>query len=56
MKVDMEVLRKFEERLNPAKPENIKILGYGEISTVFELPEYPGIAFKRIPMFRSVEQ
>ena len=56
MKVDMEVLREFEERLNPAKPENIKILGYGEISTVFELPEYPGIAFKRIPMFKSVEQ
>jgi len=56
MKVDAEVLREFEEKLNPAKTENVRILGYGEISTVFELPEYPGIAFKRIPMFRSVEQ
>lgn len=56
MKVDAEILKDFEEKLNPAKPENIKILGYGEISTVFEIPEYPGIAFKRIPMFRSVEQ
>ncbi len=56
MKVDREHLREFEEELNPAKPENIKILGYGEISTVFELPDYPDIAFKRIPMFRSVEQ
>jgi hypothetical protein len=56
MKVDAEILKDFEERLNPAKPENIKILGYGEISTVFEIPEYPGIAFKRIPMFRSVKQ
>ncbi|WP_086976034.1 DUF6206 family protein [Archaeoglobus fulgidus] len=56
MKVDVEVLRNFEERLNPAKPENIKIIGYGEISTVFELPELPGIALKRIPNFKSVEQ
>ncbi len=56
MKVDAEILKDFEEELNPAKPENIKILGYGEISTVFEIPEHPDIAFKRIPMFRSVEQ
>ncbi len=54
--VDKEVLLDLEERLNPARPENIRILGYGEISTVFELPEYPGIAFKRIPMFKSEEQ
>lgn len=56
MKVDREILREFEEKLNPVKPENIRILGYGEISTVFELPDYPDIAFKRIPMFRSIEQ
>lgn len=56
MKVDAEILKDFEEKLNPAKPENIKIPGYGEISTVFEIPEYPDIAFKRIPMLRSVEQ
>ncbi len=60
--VDREFLREFEENLNPAKPEKskipIKILGYGEISTVFEIPleEYSNIAFKRIPMFESVEQ
>lgn len=23
---------------------------------MFELPDYPDIAFKRIPMFRSIEQ
>lgn len=60
--VEREFLREFEENLNPAKPEKskvpIRILGYGEISTVFEIPleGYSNIAFKRIPMFRSVEQ
>jgi hypothetical protein len=62
LKVDKDLLREFEENLNPAKPEKskipIKVLGYGEISTVFEilLDEYSDVAFKRIPMFRSVEQ
>lgn len=62
MKVDRDLLREFEENLNPAKPEKskipIRILGYGEISTVFEilLDTCSDVAFKRIPMFRSVEQ
>jgi Family of unknown function (DUF6206) len=30
-----------------------RVLGYGEISTVFELDDDPGIAFKRMPIFRD---
>jgi len=28
-------------------------LGYGEISSIFELEEHPGIAFKRMPLFKD---
>lgn len=29
MKVDREILREFEEKLNPVKPENIRYLDTG---------------------------
>jgi hypothetical protein len=50
-----EILRSFENGLNPRWPERsaipAKILGYGEMSTVLEV--IPGMACKRLPMFRS---
>ena len=47
----------FEESLDPAgESKRINILGYGEISVVFEIPEYEGFAFKRIPNFKSEEE
>jgi len=60
--VNEELLKEFEEKLNPAKPEEspipAKILGYGEISTVFEILDesQKDIAFKRMPLFDDIEQ
>ena len=62
LRVDIELLKEFEERLNPAKPEEspipARVLGYGEISTVFEIlhEDQADIAFKRMPLFDNMEQ
>jgi len=41
MKIDIEVLKKLEKSIDTSDPEKgevpIKILGYGEISLVFEI-------------------
>jgi len=56
---DLQLLADFEEGLDPRFPEKSKIparvLGYGEISTVFELGAGPEreLAYKRLPMFRT---
>lgn len=53
----LEQLREFERGLDPQRPEQSKIparvLGYGEISTVFEIDAegLRGLAFKRLPSF-----
>lgn len=55
-------LQNFEQGLNPRRPEKsaipAKVLGYGEMSTVLEIKadEAAGLAFKRMPMFRNVEE
>lgn len=60
-KVDVDILQEFEEGLNTLKPEEskipLRILGYGEISTVFEIlhDNLKGIAFKRLPIFSDRE-
>jgi hypothetical protein len=60
--MDLQLLQEFENHLNPAKAINKKfdfeILGYGEISTVFEIKgeAFSGRAFKRLPLFKSLEQ
>ncbi|MFX1561353.1 MAG: DUF6206 family protein [Promethearchaeota archaeon] len=62
MKIDTDLLKEFEEGLDPAKPEESPIpahvLGYGEISTVFEILHegQSDIAFKRMPLFDNMEQ
>jgi len=62
LQIDLEVLREFERGLDPQHPERSKvparILGYGEISTVFEIQAEPmrGLACKRLPIFRTVEE
>ncbi|MFW9932085.1 MAG: DUF6206 family protein [Candidatus Thorarchaeota archaeon] len=58
--INEDLLREFEEKLNPSKPEEspipARILGYGEISTVFEVLDesQQDIAFKRMPLFDSI--
>ncbi len=60
--IDLELLREFERYLDPRHPEKskipAKILGYGEISTVFEIGEegQRDFAYKRMPIFRSEEE
>ncbi len=61
MKIDIEVLKKLEKSIDTSDPEKgevpIKILGYGEISLVFELLNSPEqIAYKRIPIFDNETQ
>ena len=61
MKIDIEVLKKLEKSIDTSDPEKgevpIKILGYGEISLVFELLNDPAqIAYKRIPIFDNETQ
>jgi hypothetical protein len=58
-RVNIEMLRRFERGLDPRSPEKstvpAKVLGYGEISTVFEIGkgEELSLAYKRLPMFKN---
>ncbi len=61
MKIDIEILKKLERSIDIYNPEEgevpINILGYGEISLVFELLNNPEqIAYKRIPIFDNETQ
>ena len=62
LQLDRELLKAFEEGLNPSKPEEspipAKVLGYGEISTVFEILQesQKDIAYKRMPLFDDMQQ
>ena len=57
--VDVDFLRRFERGLDPAHPERsqvpARVLGYGEISTVFEIDtdDLRHLALKRLPIFRT---
>jgi len=57
--IDLELLQRFEAGLDPRRPDRCsvpaRVLGYGEISTVFAIdaPAMAGRAFKRMPMFRD---
>ena len=57
--IDVELLQRFEAGLDPRRPGRsavpARVLGYGEISTVFAIdaPGAAGWAFKRMPMFRD---
>ncbi|MFX1278131.1 MAG: DUF6206 family protein [Promethearchaeota archaeon] len=61
MKIDIELLKEFEKTLDTLHPERgkipIKILGFGEISLVFEILNDPAhLAYKRIPIFDNENQ
>jgi Family of unknown function (DUF6206) len=59
IEIDVEILKDFERGLDPRRPERsevpARVLGYGEISTVFEIDVegMEGYAFKRLPIFES---
>jgi len=66
--IDLAALRRFEERLEPwrlggagsagtgSAGTGVRVLGYGEISTVFAVGDDGLTAFKRMPLFSTVEQ
>jgi hypothetical protein len=56
--IDLAALRQFEERLEPWKVggAGVRVLGYGEMSTVFAIGGDERAAFKRMPLFSTVEQ
>jgi hypothetical protein len=62
IEVDVGLLREFERGLDPRHPERsrmpARVLGYGEISTVFaiEVEGMRGLAFKRLPIFHTEEE
>ena len=62
LQVNYQLLQAFEQGLDPQHPERGKVaarvLGYGEISTVFEIQvdELRGLAFKRLPLFYSAQE
>lgn len=57
--IDREMLLAFERQLDPRRPEagelGARVLGYGEISTVFEIGRSSSadVAYKRMPIFES---
>ncbi len=57
--IDFDLLAEFEQDLDPQSPESCRIrchvLGYGEISTVFEFKasRMEGLAFKRMSIFQT---
>jgi hypothetical protein len=59
IQVNLALLEEFEQNLDPQHPEcsriPARVLGYGEISTVFEIQAegLQGLAFKRLPLFHS---
>ena len=62
MRVDVELLKEFERGLDPARPEQsripAKVLGYGEISTIFEIEAdaAKNLACKRLPIFQTRDE
>src|SRR5450756_1722655 len=62
LNIDLGLLEEFERHLDPRRPEEsempARVLGYGEISTVFEIgtAEQKDIAYKRMPIFENTEE
>lgn len=61
MDINLNLLREFEKNIDTIHPEKgkipIRVLGYGEISLVFEIiGDNQKIAYKRIPIFDNVNQ
>lgn len=55
MEIDLDLLNRFERGLTPwdleASAVPARLLGYGEISAIFEIEGLPGLALKRLPLF-----
>lgn len=60
MKIDKELITRFEKQLNPqdlnASSICAEIVGFGEISAIFQLNSDPDIVYKRMPLFTTKDQ
>ncbi len=60
MKINAELLREFEKGLDPHNlgnsPIKAHLIGFGEISAIFQLDQIPGCVFKRMPLFENHNQ
>ena len=60
MELNKQLLVEFENNINTVSPEKgkvpIKILGFGEISIVFQLGNDKDIVYKRLPIFENTAQ
>ncbi|MBN1636108.1 MAG: hypothetical protein JW920_06310 [Deltaproteobacteria bacterium] len=60
--IDHDLLKRFEKGLDPRYPQKntipAKILGYGEMSTIFEIDQETqrGLAYKRMPIFHTQQE
>ena len=58
--VEPDFLERFEAGLDPQHPETsripARILGYGEISSIFAIEGMADVAFKRMPIFSTVQE
>lgn len=61
-RIDTGLLERFENGIDPLKPHEsaipARIIGYGEISTIFEIlePSLMGLAYKRLPIFHTEDE
>ena len=59
MEIDRQFLQRFEGGLNPQRIDlsaiPATILGYGEISTIFRIEGHSRVAFKRMPLFSTLQ-
>jgi hypothetical protein len=57
MKIDKNLVQRFEQDLNPQKLDNspipVSIIGYGEISSIFQINNDTNIVYKRMPLFKD---
>lgn len=57
MKIDKDLVQRFEQDLNPQKLDNspipVSIIGYGEISSIFQINNDTNIVYKRMPLFKD---
>lgn len=62
LKIDRNLLMRFERGLDPRNPEEnevpTKVLGYGEMSTVFTIlgEGHGDLAYKRMPIFETMDE
>lgn len=60
LEFDPEIIRSFEDQLDPAHPEagviRAQVIGFGEISCVLQISPYHDLVFKRMAGFESLDQ